>query len=104
MKKFILVCLMMVMGVAFAQADMQKKEGKKQTTQKTVVFDTSLDCPNCAKKVENTIPFVKGVKDVKVDLLTREVTVTFDTKKCDEKTLVEAFQKVDVKAEPKADK
>lgn len=105
MKKIILVCLMLVMGVAFAQADMQKKEGKKaKSEQVTVVFETSLDCPNCAKKVENTLPFVKGVKDVKIDMLTREVTVTYDAKKCNNETIVEAFQKVDVQATPKDDK
>lgn len=109
MKKFVLVCLMLVMGVAFAQADIQKKDGKKAKTEqkaelKTVVFATSLDCPNCAKKVENTLPYVKGVKDVKIELLTREVTVTFDTKKCDEATLIAAFEKIDIKAEPKVGK
>ena len=109
MKKFVLVCLMLVMGVAFAQAEIQKKDGKKAKTEqkaehKTVVFATSLDCPNCAKKVENTLPYVKGVKDVKIELLTREVTVTFDTKKCDEATLIAAFEKIDIKAEPKVGK
>ena len=78
---------------------MQKKEGKKQTTQKTVVFDTSLDCPNCAKKVENTIPFVKGVKDVKVDVPTKKVTVTYDTTKSNDAALIKAFTKIKVKAE-----
>ena len=29
MKKLLLVCLMLVMGVAFAQAEIQKKDGKK---------------------------------------------------------------------------
>ena len=109
MKKFVLVCLMLVMGVAFAQAEIQKKDGKKAKTeqkaeQKTIVFATSLDCPNCAKKVENTLPYVKGVKDVKIELLTREVTVTYDTKKCDEATLIAAFEKIDIKAEPKVGK
>lgn len=105
MKKFLLVCLMLVMGVAFAQAEIQKKDGKKaKTEQKTVVFETSLDCPNCAKKVENTLPYVKGVKDVKIDLLSREVTVTYDSKKCDEPTLIAAFEKVDIQAEPKTQK
>lgn len=113
MKKFVLVCLMLVMGIAFAQAEIQKKDGKKakteqkaeqKTEQKTVVFATSLDCPNCAKKVENTLPYVKGVKDVKIELLTREVTVTYDTKKCDEATLIAAFEKIDIKAEPKVGK
>lgn len=101
MKKFILVCLMMVLGVAFAQADTQKKDKKAKAEQVTVVFDTSLDCPNCAKKVENTIPYVKGVKGIKIDLLTREVTVTYDPKKCNNEILIESFAKIDIKAEPK---
>ena len=109
MKKLLLVCLMLVMGVAFAQAEIQKKDAKTAKTEqkaekKTVVFATSLDCPNCAKKVENSLPYVKGVKDVKIELLTRDVTVTFDTKKCDEATLVAAFEKIDIKAEPMAEK
>ena len=92
MKKIIMLCLLAVMGFGIADAVAQKKVA----TLKTTVFVTDIDC---AKKVTNTIPYEKGVKDVKVDVPTRTVTVTYDATKTSDEALVKAFTKVKVKAE-----
>ena len=89
MKKIILMCLVAIMGVGVCSSYAQKKEAATKTT----VFMTDIDCENCAKKITNSIPFQKGVKDVKVDVPTKKVTVTYDA------ALLKAFQKVKVKAE-----
>jgi copper chaperone CopZ len=51
--------------------------------------------------VTNTIPYEKGVKDVQVDVPTKTVTVTYDPAKTNNETLVKAFSKIKIKAEPK---
>lgn len=92
-------CLVAVMcaGVGFAQE--KKAKAEKQIV--TTVFCTDIDCEGCAKKVYNSIPFEKGVKDVKVDVKAKTVTVQYDAAKNSDAALVEAFNKVRVKAEPK---
>lgn len=98
MKKIIVLCLVALMGVGMAVAQGPKKGGKGVTT--TTVFMTNLDCQGCAKKINDTIPYEKGVKDVKVDVDTKTVTVTFDPAKTNNENLVKAFAKVKIEAAP----
>ena len=95
MKKIIWFCLVAIMGVGVCSSFAQKKAAETKTT----VFLTDIDCENCAKKITNSIPFQKGVKDVKVDVPTKQVTVTYDVTKTNDAALLKAFQKVKVKAE-----
>ncbi|MBE6204000.1 MAG: cation transporter [Rikenellaceae bacterium] len=97
MKKIIMICLMAVIGFGVSGAMAQKK----QVELKTTVFQTDVDCENCAKKVDNSIPYQKGVKEVKVDVSTQTVTVTYDVAKTNDEALLKAFKKVKVKAEVK---
>jgi copper chaperone CopZ len=97
MKKILMLCLVAVIGFGVSDAMAQKK----QVDLKTTVFQTDVDCENCAKKVDNSIPYQKGVKEVKVDVSTQTVTVTYDTSKTNDETLVKAFKKVKVNAEVK---
>lgn len=99
MKKILMLCLVAVMcaGAGFAQ----EKKAKAAKTVVTTEFCTDIDCEGCAKKVYNSIPFEKGVKDVKVDVKSKTVTVQYDASKNSDAALVEAFTKIRVKAEPK---
>ena len=98
MKKIIMLCLMAVIGFGVSDAMAQKKS---DAALKTTVFMTDVDCETCAKKIDNSIPFQKGVKDVKVDLPTRTVTVTYDATKTSNESLVKAFKKIKINAEVK---
>jgi copper chaperone CopZ len=98
MKKIIMLCLLAVMGFGVADAVAQKKG---DAALKTTVFLTDVDCETCAKKIDNSLPFQKGVKEVKVDMPTRKVTVTFDTTKTNEEALIKAFKKIKINAEVK---
>ena len=98
MKKIIMLCLLAVMGFGVADAVAQKKG---DAALKTTVFLTDVDCETCAKKIDNSLPFQKGVKEVKVDVPTRKVTVTFDTTKTNEEALIKAFKKIKINAEVK---
>lgn len=92
-----MLCLVAVMGFGIADAMAQKKQVALQTT----VFQTDVDCETCAKKVDNSIPYQKGVKEVKVDVSTQTVTVTYDKAKTNDEALLKAFKKVKVNAEVK---
>lgn len=91
MKKLLIILMALTLGMGAATA--QDKKAKKT---ETVKFVTNLDCENCAKKILNVIPFKKGVKDVVVDVPTKTVEVTFDTRKTNRERLVEELAKIDV--------
>ena len=59
-----------------------------------VVFATSIHCANCGKKVQENIAFEKGVKDLKVDVPSKQVTVTFNPAKTDTVKLKKAINKL----------
>ena len=101
MKKIVLMCLVALFGFGIANAQEPKTTVKKSVT---VEFVTDIDCAGCAKKVTNTIPYEKGVKDVQVDVATKTVTVTYDPAKTNNETLVKAFSKIKIKAEAKTEK
>ena len=83
MKKILMLCLALVMGVGMCAA--QKAADKKTVT---TVFTTDIDCEHC-------------VKNVKVDLPKKEVTVVYDSTKNSDDNIVKGFASIKVKAEPK---
>lgn len=98
MKKFVLFCLALAMGVGVCAAAGKPAAKKIVTT----VFVTDIDCDHCVKKIMNNVPSLgKGVKDVKVDLPKKEVTVVYDGTKNDDANIVKGFASLKVKAEPK---
>ena len=96
MKKIIMLCLLAVMGFGISEAVAQKKVDAQV---KTTVFMTDVDCETCAKKIDNSLPYQKGVKEVKVDVATRKVTVTYDATKSSDEALIKAFKKIKINAE-----
>ena len=95
MKKLLVICAALLMGVGVCLADNKPAEKKTVTT----VFCTDIDCDHCKAKVMNTIPFEKGIKNVEVDVPTKKITVTYDPAKNSDDGLVKAFAKIKVKAE-----
>ena len=91
MKKLLVIILALTLGVGAVSA-----QDKKQSKTETVKLLTNLDCENCAKKILNVIPFKKGVKDVVVDVPTKTVEITFDTRKTTKEKLVAELEKIDV--------
>ncbi len=96
MKKLLFVCLAAALGLGIGSAS--AKDAKKASTV-TTVFKTDIDCEHCAKRIMDNIPFEKGVKDVKVDVPSKEVAVVYDASKNSIEGLVKGFAKIRVKAE-----
>lgn len=98
MKKLVLFCLVLAMGVGVCAAAGKPAAKKIVTT----VFVTDIDCDHCVKKIMNNVPSLgKGIKDVKVDLPKKEVTVIYDASKNNDENIVKGFATIKVKAEPK---
>ena len=83
--------------LSFATAISADAVGAKPVLKK-VVYVTSLDCENCAKKIRENVSFEKGVKDLKVDVPTKSVEIMFDSNKTDTLKLKTAIIKLGYKA------
>ncbi len=85
------VCAVLAVSSAYAQDEKKKKD--------TVTFYVEgMKCANCQKKVEKNIAFEKGVTDMKCDLKTRTVEVTYKTDKTSKTKLASAFEKIGMDA------
>jgi len=85
-----MMCTMFVVSMASAQ-----EATKKTNVVKTKFLVESMECENCVKKIEKNIAFEKGVTDLKCDLQTHTVEVTWRSDKTTEAKLLAAFKKID---------
>jgi copper chaperone CopZ len=67
---------------------------EKAKTTETVKYKTSIECNNCVNKVMTNLPQEKGIKDVKCDLTTKEVTVTYQKDKNNPAEIKKAIEKL----------
>lgn len=72
----------------------------KEKAWKTVVFNVSMHCEKCVKKINDNIAFEKGVKDLSVSLDKKTVTVSYDPSKTDEAKLKAALEKLGYTVSP----
>lgn len=91
MKTKILIISIIAVFMATLSVEAQNK---KTNHNKTVTFEVTMTCENCKKTIEKNIAFEKGMKDMKVDLDNKQVTLTFDSRKNNEQKIIEAFSKL----------
>lgn len=75
------------MTLALASATMSAEKA-------TTVYDVSMTCNNCEKRIKENIRFEKGVKDIVTDLKSKTVTVTYDNKKTDADAVGKSIEKL----------
>ncbi len=81
----------------------QDKISKPKKTE-TMKCWVSMDCSSCQTKIEKNMSFEKGVSDLKVDLPTKMVTITYKPAKTSPEKLEKALQELGFKTEVIADK
>lgn len=86
-----IVLLLAVLFIAFSHNTFAaNKKGKKENKEE-VVFDVSMTCHSCQKRIEKNIPFEKGVTDLKVNLPAKTVMIEYNTEKTTCENLQKAF-------------
>src|SRR3989338_7102770 len=79
---------------------MQEAVGSKQEARLKI---TGMDCASCVVKIENNLKKLSGVKDAKVNLLTKEANIQFDSTKLSieeiEKKIIQLGYKIEKIAE-----
>lgn len=78
-------------------ANVDAKNDKKKEAE--VTFSVAIDCEGCKAKLEAKLPFVKGVKDLKVDLASQTVWFKYQVSKTDVQALEAAIEKLGYEAE-----
>ncbi len=84
--------LFITMLLAAIPVVMMAQEKAKPT--ETVKFKTSIECNNCVNKVMTNLPQEKGIKDVKCDIASKEVTVTYQKDKNSTADIKKAIEKL----------
>ncbi|WP_236263887.1 heavy-metal-associated domain-containing protein [Dysgonomonas sp. Marseille-P4677] len=74
--KIFLITLVLMFGLGTTLVAQNKKAPLKNDKE-TVLFDVSMTCENCQKRIEKTVAFEKGVTDMKVDLENKTVQIEF---------------------------
>lgn len=93
MKKLLLTLFLVVASVAVGMAQDTKSKAKPKTETVTVTYVVDMHCQNCVDKLTDRLSFLKGVKDCKISLTKKTVTLKFDPSKIEEKTFVETINK-----------
>lgn len=84
MKRIMILCaaLLLCAGLSEVSGAVKKEKKEKEKAIVTTVFVTDVDCAHCVDKILNNVPTLgRGIKDVQVDLQTKEVTVVYDASK-----------------------
>ncbi|MDR3118134.1 MAG: heavy-metal-associated domain-containing protein [Mediterranea sp.] len=95
---FIAIALLALSGTS---ALLAKDAGGEKKDPKTteVVFRANMTCDNCKRKIEKNISWEKGVKDLRIDLNKKTVTILFDPRKTNPEILEKAIEKLGFTAE-----
>ncbi len=100
MKRILVICLSLMLGAGLLNASAEAQQKTKKTV--TTVFATDIECAHCAKKIMDNVPALgKGVKDVKVDVDKKEVTVVYDAQKSSDDAIIKGLASLKVKAQVK---
>jgi len=91
--------ILFVFGTSFGQ--------KKASTTETIVIQTSAQCGDCKKRIEDALNYTNGVKFAELDLTTKKVTVKYATSKVSSTEIKELIAKIgydadDIKAKKEA--
>jgi copper chaperone CopZ len=90
MKKMNRILALMIMMIVPLTINAQEKSKANET----VKYKTSIDCAACVNKIMSNLPQEKGIKDVKCDLATKEVTVTYQKEKNNPEEIKKSIEKL----------
>ena len=85
---------------ASVTAEQTKKKAKAEI--KEVTYNVTIHCKNCLKKLQENLPFEKGVKDLHIRMEDQIVSFKYDASKTSEETLKNAIIKLGVPVKGKS--
>ncbi len=94
MKKilFLLLGILLLSGISALSVS-----AKART--ETVTYSVNMHCQNCVNKLSDNLSFLKGVKDLRISLKDKTVTIKYDPSRIDEEELVRQIGRLGYTAE-----
>lgn len=92
MKLFKILGLVIVMLFAYSSTCFSQDKKEKKKKEEIVIFSVNMTCGNCQARIERHVSWEKGVKDLKVDLEHKTVTIKYDPKKTSVEELDKAVE------------
>ena len=83
-----------LLTVLFMAISLSLSAQKKKNDKETIVYDVSMTCDNCKKRIEKNIAFEKGVTDLIVNLPAKTVYIEYQAGKTDSLKLKSAIEKL----------
>lgn len=100
--KIFVLSFILMLSAGFTLEAQNKKDLKND--KETVVFNVSMTCENCQKRIEKNIAFERGVTDMKVDLANKTVQIEFKQSQTTIEKLQQAIEKLGYEVTVKTDK
>jgi periplasmic mercuric ion binding protein len=99
----VIMVLLLLLSAVQLKAHAQEQTAKTEK----IVIKTSAVCQQCKDRIEKNMAFEKGVRSVKLDLETKDLTVEYRTGKTTPDKLKKAVTKIgydadELEADPKA--
>ena len=91
MKLLLNIIMVIFLAVGTAAFGQDKAKDKGLTV---VTLSSNIKCNNCKSRIEKNIPYEKGVKDLKVDIEKKTVTITYKNGKNTSEALCDAVTKL----------
>ncbi len=98
MKTILSTLFALLLCTFFSPSSFAQKQDKNDSKLTTVVLHSEISCNNCKQRIEKNIPFEKGVKDLKVSLPDKTVTIVFRNDKNSSEKLCEAVSRLGYKS------
>ncbi|MBE0676092.1 MAG: heavy-metal-associated domain-containing protein [Bacteroidales bacterium] len=95
-----IIALVALIAVSAISSGQDQKSTQQDKNLETVTFATSITCENCVNTIMGSLPKEKGIKDVKTDLETKTVTVTFFKDKNSTEQVKRNIEKLGFTAKP----
>ncbi|MBQ9470419.1 MAG: cation transporter [Bacteroidales bacterium] len=89
-----LFCLMLGASALLSLNSQAVQAAPPKKDVKTVVFDVSVHCKSCKEKIERSVAFEKGIKEINASVDERTVTVRYDAAKTDTDKIAAAIRKL----------
>lgn len=78
--------ILLVALATFAALTLSAKD-KKTNKVSEVTYTIKLDCASCVTKAEAKIPYIKGIKNIKVSLENQSVEIKYNNTKTNKETI-----------------
>lgn len=79
--------------------EQSQKKSKKSSKTVTETIKADIHCEKCVDKIMRTLPYCKGVKDVRVSIEKQTIDIKHDSSKCTKIDIIKELAKIDIKAQ-----